>query len=159
MIHSIKYLLAAAGCLALLIGSPAVSGKGMQFDEFEASGELYVDCLGEMLAYEERIEVAYLSFETPSGNVHWIENWKFYLTATGMTTGRMWFGILPSPSQLHSGPVEVSQYAIRGVVRGISRATPGFAYTGSYKVTVNANGELAVENDTGGFEARCLGKK
>ncbi len=157
--HLKKLLMAAAGCLALLIGAPAVSGNGMQFSEFEASGELYVDCLGEVIAYEERIEVGSLSFETPSGIVHLIEKWKFYLTATGMTTGRVWFGILPSPSQLHSGPVEVGQYAIRGVIRGITRGTPGFAYTGSYKVTVNANGDLVVENDTGGFDARCLGKK
>jgi hypothetical protein len=159
MIHSKKVLAAAVGCLAMLNGSSAISGNGMQFDEFEASGELYVDCLGEVIAFEERIETATLEFETPSGNYHYIDQWKFYLTATGMTTGRMWFGVLPSPSQFHSGPVTVGQYAIRGVIKGIGKGTPNFAYSGSYKLTVNANGELVVEKDSGGFSARCLGKK
>ena len=84
---------------------------------------------------------------------------RLYLTATGLTTGRTWFGVLPAPQQVNSGPSEVVQYAIRGVIRGVEKGTPNFAYSGSYKSTVNANGELVVENDTGGFFARCLGKK
>ena len=154
-----RILLAIVGCLAMLIGPPAVSGNGIQRAEFEISDEVYIDCLGEVIAVEERVEVAYLTFNTPSGNSHLIDNWKFYVTATGMTTGRMWFGVLPSPSQFHDGPAQVGQYAVRGVVKGVDKGTPNFAWSDSYKVTVNANGDLVVEKSSDGFSARCLGKK
>jgi len=159
MIYLRRILTAAVGCLAMLGGSPAISGNGIQFDEFDSGGELYVDCLGEFITFEEHIETAYHEFQTPSGSYHLIDRWTFSLTATGMSTGRMWFGVLQSPGELNARASEVFQYAIRGVIRGIGPGTPNFAWTGSYKSTVNANGELTVENDTGGFSARCLGRK
>lgn len=88
-----------------------------------------------------------------------VDRWTFALTATGMSTGREWAGVLQSPTQLNGGPGEVLQDAIRGVIRGITKGAPNFAWTGSFKSTVNANGELVVLRDTEGFAARCLGKK
>jgi hypothetical protein len=157
MINVQRILTVPVACLAVFGGASVMAANGIQNDEFDASDELYVDCLGEVIEYEEHIDIRFHEFETPSGNYHLVDRWTFTLTATGMTTGRMWFGVLQSPGELNSGPSEVFQYAIRGVIRGIGNDTPNFAWTGSYKSTVNANGELVVENDSGGFLARCLG--
>lgn len=150
---------AALGCLALSAGSAAWANNGIQFSETSASGEIYIECLGEYIAFEEHIDMAFHQFVTPSGTYHMVDKWTFALTATGMTTGREWAGVLQSPTQLNGGPGEVLQYAIRGVIRGITKGAPNFAWTGSFKSTVNANGELVVLRDTEGFAARCLGKK
>ena len=148
----------AAGCVGLLTASAATSGNGIQFDETDGSGELYVDCLGEVLAFEEHYKIAYHEFETPSGTYHVVDNWTIHLTATGLTSGRVWYGRLPSPLQYNSGPGEVLQYAIRGVIKGVTPDTPNFAWTGYYKSTINANGDLTVERGSD-FAATCRGKK
>lgn len=148
----------AAGGLALLVGVGAAASNGIQFDEFDTGGDLYVECLGEILAFEEHIEVASHVFETPSGTFHVVDNWTFYITATGTISGRQWYGKLASPFQYNGASAQVQQYAIRGVLRGVTKDTPGFAWTGFYKSTVNANGEMVVERDSGGFSASCRGK-
>lgn len=148
----------AAGCVGLLTVSVASADNGIQFDEFDTGGELYIDCLGEVIAFQEHIKTAYHAFETPAGTYHVVDKWTFYLTATGLTSGRQWYGSLPSPGQYNSGPGEVNQFAIRGVIKGVTPDTPNFAWTGYYKSTVNANGVLVVERGSD-FSARCLGKK
>lgn len=153
-----QFLTMAAACAGLLITSAATSGNGIQFDEFDDGGDLYIDCLGEVVAFEEHIKTAYHEFATPSGTYHVVDKWTFHLTATGLTSGRQWFGRLPSPLQYNSGPGEVLQYAIRGVIKGVTPDTPNFVWTGYYKSTVNANGDLTVERGSD-FAATCLGKK
>jgi hypothetical protein len=151
-----RTLTTATGCIGLFAISMAMAGNGIEFDEFDSGGELYIDCLGEVVAFEEHIKTAYHEFETPSGTYHVVDKWTFYLTATGLTSGRQWYGTLPSPGQYSAGPGEVNQFAIRGVVKGITPDTPNFAWTGYYKSTVNANGVLVVERGSD-FSARCLG--
>lgn len=146
------------GCMALLTTSAATAGNGMQFSEDHFSGTLYIDCLGEQIDYEEHIQIWSHVFQTPSGTYHLVDNWKFYLTATGTISGRQWFGSLASPFQYNASAVEVFQYAIRGVIRGVSKDAPNFRWAGYYKSTVNANGDLVVERSAD-FSAACLGNK
>jgi len=157
MLQLRKVSIISAGCVGLLTVSAAMADNGIQFDEFDTGGDLYIDCLGEVIAFEEHIKTAFHEFEAPSGTYHVVDNWTFYLTATGLTSGRRWYGSLPSPGQYNAGPGEVSQFAIRGVIKGVTPDTPNFAWTGYYKSTVNANGALVVERGSD-FSARCLGK-
>ena len=158
MMQMKQFLTMAAGCVGLLTVSAATGGNGIQFDEFDSGGELYIDCLGEVIAFEEHIKTAYHEFATPSGTYHVVDKWTFYLTATGLTSGRQWYGSLPSPGQYNSGPGEVNQFAIRGVIKAVTPNTPNFAWTGYYKSTINANGDMTVERGSD-FAATCLGKK
>lgn len=148
----------AAVCLGLSTTQMATAGNGIQFGEQTQAGEIYIDCLGEMIAYEEVIRTQFHEFTTPYGTYHVIDSWKFYLTATGMTSGRQWYGILPWPFQGNIASGQVFQYVVRGMIRGVTPDTPNFSWTGDYKATINANGDLVVERGSE-LTATCRGKK
>lgn len=148
--------IASAG---LLPERSADAASGIQFQEFDVTGSVYIDCLGEFIDYEEHIRIAYHEFVTPSGNYHLIDSWKFTLTATGASTGRMWAGVLPWPGRVNAGHAEVVQFNVQGVIRAITKRAPSFFWGQTYKTTVNANGELVVERGSfDEFNIRCNGK-
>ena len=144
--------------LALLSAPSADAANGIQFDEMDFAGSVYVDCLGEFIDFEEHVDIASHEFLTPSGNYHLVDNWKFTLTATGQSTGRMWAGVLTSPGQINAGYAEVAQFSIQGVIRSITQHTPSFFWGLTFKTTVNANGELVVERGSFDTYVRCNGK-
>ena len=145
---------------ALLSMTSADAANGIQFDEFDVSGSVYVDCLGEFIDFEEHIRIAYHEFVTPSGNYHLVDSWTFALTATGASTGRMWAGVLPWPGRINAGHAEVVQFNVQGVIRAITKHAPSFFWGQTYKTTVNANGELIVERGSfDEFNIRCNGNK
>ena len=157
-----KRLATAAGLAvastALMSVPSANAANGIQFGEFDVSGSVYVDCLGEFIDFEEHIDIAYHEFVTPSGNYHLVDNWTFTITATGASTGRMWAGILKSPGQINAGHAEVAQFSIQGVIRSITKHAPSFFWGLTFKTTVNANGELVVERGSFDTFVRCNGK-
>ena len=145
---------------ALMSVPSADASNGIQFSEFDVSGSIYIDCLDEIIDYEEHIRIAYHEFVTPSGNYHLIDSWTFTLTATGASTGREWAGVLPWPGRINAGHAEVVQFNVQGVIRAITKHTPSFFWGQTYKTTVNANGELVVERGSfDEFNIRCNGKK
>ena len=149
----------AIASAALMSVPSADAANGIQFSEFDVSGSIYIDCLGEFIDYEEHIRIAYHEFLTPSGNYHLIDSWTFALTATGASTGRMWAGVLPWPGRVNAGHAEVVQFNVQGVIRAITKHAPGFFWGQTYKTTVNANGELVVERGSfDEFNIRCNGK-
>ena len=144
--------------VALLSVPSADAANGIQFDEFNVSGSIYIDCLGEFIDYEEHIRIAYHEVVTSSGNYHLVDSWTFTLTATGASTGRMWAGVLPWPGRINAGHAEVVQFNVQGVIRAITKDTPSFFWGQTYKTTVNANGELVVERGSfDEFDIRCHG--
>jgi hypothetical protein len=151
----------SAFTLAALIGAPyAYSANGIQFDEFDVSGSVYIECLGEFIDFQEHIRIAYHEFLTPSGNYHLVDSWTFTLTATGASTGRTWAGVLPWPGGVNAGHAEVVQFNVQGVIRSITKQTPNFFWGQTYKTTVNANGDLVVERGSfDEFNIRCTGPK
>jgi len=156
----LSLLAASAFITAGMFGSaPATAGNGIQFDAFDASGSVYIDCLDEFIDYEEHIDIAFHEFMTPSGNYHVIDNWTFSLTATGASTGRTWVGVLQSPGQINDGPADVMQWSIQGVIRSLTKGAPNFFWGFNFRSVVNANGDLQVLQDSGGTYARCLGNK
>ena len=78
----------SAGCLALVLGAAATADNGIEFGEFHTGGDLYIECLGEIISFDEHVQTAYHEFVTPSGTYHLIDSWKFYVTGTGSIIGR-----------------------------------------------------------------------
>lgn len=142
---------------AVLGVPPAGASNGIQFSENDVEGSVYVECLGESIEYKEHIDIAFHEFETPSGTYHMVDNWRFTLTATGESSGRKWAGVLTAPAQMASGPAEVFQVSIQGVMRSLTKHEPAFFWGLAFKTTVNANGELVVERGSFDTFARCLG--
>jgi hypothetical protein len=143
---------------ALLSMPPADAANGIQFDEMDFAGSVYVDCLAEFIDFNEHVDIAYHEFVTPSGNYHLVDTWKFTITATGQATGRTWAGVLTSPGQVNAGPGEVAQFSIQGILRSITKHAPAFFWGLTFKTTVNANGELVVERGSFDTFVRCNGK-
>lgn len=161
-----KSTLTGAAAATLLCSLQATAGppeekssNGIQFYEFDFFETVYIECLGEYVDVEEHISAASHAFTTPSGNFHVVDNWKFSAMWTGVSTGRIWIGQLTSPYQGNVGPGYVEQWSVKGVQKPITEGAPKFFYAGSFKTTVNANGELVVLNDASSGSVRCLGNQ
>ena len=145
--------------LVMMLGvSSANADNGVQFSEFDVAGDFYVDCLNEYVFFEEHVRISNHEFVTPSGTYHLVDNWTFTLTGLGESTGRLWAGVLPSPTTVNIGPAETTKVFIKGVVRPLTDDTPPFFWDLTYQATVNANGELVFERGEGVPVVRCLGK-
>ncbi len=147
------------GLLAGTIALPAVAGdsRGIDFIEVRDAWETYVPCLNEAVFDSYVYRLAYQEFETPSGNVHVVGNWKVESFWTGLNSGWEWVGRGNSPGgdhiKLDKGMVAqfVSNYQYKPLSSGAPRVKVQFRF----KLTVNANGEVVVERFDGSF--RCLG--
>ena len=153
-----KILTAAVAFAVILSISSASANNGIQFSEFDVEETLYIGCLGEDVFADQTIAVASHAFVTPSGNFHLVDNWEFTILWTGVATGRTWAAKLRSPFQLNIGPGETNQFVVKGVNHPLTGDGPRFFYSVYFKVTVTANGDLAVLRDSEGYSVRCLGK-
>lgn len=159
-----RRLIAAAILCGMALHSGASANNGT--DTYETSLNFpgfYVACLGEMVSGDVNIDGLYHEFDTPSGNHHLIDHWKYTVELTGLTTGRKWFGRGVSPFVANIGPGETSFFQDIWQVRPIFGDGPKIKVHIGFKVTVNANGELVVLKDDGGSVPQedwyqCFGK-
>jgi opacity protein-like surface antigen len=155
-------LILAVAALCLVASAAVANGPvATQIVEFEYDNpEVYIDCVGESVIGHVVGESRAHIFVTPSGTTHILDNWKFkvYHVFSG---NRVWIGSGVSPFQqntkLEKGAVQ--QWVTRMKFTPVDNDGPAYFYENSFKVTINANGEVVVFNDEipaiDGF--RCLG--
>ena len=147
-----------------LVASTAFCGepRGIQTSSFPVSYSFYAPCLGDVLTVTGTIYVRSHVFETNSGVLHIVNNW-YYDQFASSASGREWFNIGNSPYQanirLEDGLVENA--AVKGHFKPLTDDTPGLFMTGQFKMTVNANGEVVVQFETGWDfpNDKCVGPK
>ena len=148
--------------MGLLVGPMALSAfagdsNGIEFIEDAYTWEVYVPCLNETVFESGVIRIAYHEFQTPSGTVHVVGNWKVTSFWTGLNSGYEWVGQGNSPGQdngkLDKG--EVHQFVSNYQMKPLSSGAPRVKVQFRFKVTVNANGELVVDRFDESFH--CLG--
>lgn len=157
-------LLAVAALMLVASGTFAKDPVGNEVLPFEFDNPpVYNNCFGEIVNGHVVGETRYHEFETPSGTFHIVDQWRFKVYHTGTISGRVWVGYAVSPSQINT-KVEKGQVAqwvsnIKFVEAGEN--APAYIYQNSFKVTVNANGELVVlhDGDVVGDYFRCFGPK
>lgn len=121
----------------------------------------YVPCLGEEVLGYGFIEARFHQFETPSGTVHILDHantWTIY--NTGLTSGKIWVGYAQGPfeSNIRLEKGEVAQYVGKARFVPIDGHGPEWFGGGSFKLTINANGEVVVQNTTPDpGEFKCVG--
>jgi len=123
----------------------AAANNGIQTGEFDVfQPDFYIACLGESVQFEGKTFARYHEFETPSGNYHLVDNWRYAWEFTGLLSGRTWFARGVSPFTLNIGPGATQQWAEVIVAKPVTGDGPKFILQVNFKATVNANGELVV---------------
>ena len=80
----------AISLFAAIMALPALAGdsQGIEFLEQSYSGfEPYVPCLNKTAFESGVVRITYHEFETQSGTVHLVDNWKVTSFWTGLNTG------------------------------------------------------------------------
>jgi len=155
----------AAALTLVASGAFAKGPIGTQVLEFEFdNGQMYIDCIGEVVTRYVYVETRTHEFETPSGTYHFMDNWHFTAYHVGTISGRVWVGEAVSPyhlnARLEKGVVE--QWVTNGNFVEVGEHAPAYSYSAAFKVTVNANGEVVVlheDEDPLGANFKCLGPK
>ena len=128
--------------------------------EFEVPS-FYVPCLGEEVGGVVFGEARYHEFETPSGVFHVLDQWTFKSYRYGLSSETVWLGNQGSPFQWNTkiDKGEVQQWVSRGRFVPLDGHAPAFVGQDTFKVTINANGELVVMRDEtpDGEDMRCVG--
>jgi len=158
-------LFAMAALTLLASGAFAKGPIGTQVLEFEFDdGQMYIDCIGEVVTRHVYVETRYHEFETPSGTYHLMDSWHKTAYHVGTISGRVWVGEGVSPyhmnAKLEKGVVEQWTNNINFVEVG--EHAPAYSYTAAFKMTVNGNGEVVVlheDEDPLGADYKCLGPK
>jgi hypothetical protein len=154
-----KHLIAVAVLLLANGGAFAGSPKGIEVVNFTLTHSFYLPCLGEQIDTETSIEARQHLVETPSGTIHIIDNWQMIQYAVSSTSGQVWVGRGVSPFQMNIRAGEVQQWTSTGRYVPVDGHAPAFIYTNTFKVTINANGQLVVDRpdvpESEGF--KCVG--
>ena len=164
MFFSRRFIAFLAGFSAMFCFSGAAANNGIQTYQSDIDpAEFYIACLGESVRLEGTIFGRYQEFETPSGNWHLVDNWRYAFEFTGLITGRKWFARGVSPFTQNIGPGGTQQWAENIVAKPVAGDGPMFKIHVNNKVTVNANGELVVFFNTLDGVApedwyQCMGK-
>jgi len=141
-----RVLFAVLSFFGAIGASSASASNGIQhYEDGDVIPAFYIACLGETVKYEYRIYGSFHIFETPSGNFHLLDNWKFTVMMTGNDSGRTWYGGGPSPYQQNIGPGETLQYTANYKAKPLTGDGPTLKFRETFKLTVNAEGELVVE--------------
>jgi len=155
-------LFAVAVLTLVASGAVAKDPVGNEVLPFEFDNPpVYIECLGEIVNGHVVGETRYHEFTTPSGTFHIVDQWRFKVYQTGTISGRVWVGYAVSPFQMNTkleeGQVQQWVTSIRFVP--VDEHAPAYFYNNSFKITVNANGEVVVFNDeipaSDGY--RCVG--
>ena len=155
-------LFAAAVMTLVASGAYAKDPVGNEVLPFEFDNPpVYIECVGEIVNGHVVGEARYHEFETPSGTFHIVDQWRFRVYQTGTISGRVWVGYAVSPFQMNTklekGQVQQWVTNIRFVPVG--ELAPAYFYNNSFKITVNANGDVVVFHDeipaSEGY--RCVG--
>jgi len=161
---AMKKLLLGIAVAAFVAGGAFAKGPiGTVVYTWEIADEppFYVPCLGEFVAFYAFGEGRYHEFETPSGTIHILDNWTFNSYRYGMTSGTVWYGYQVSPFQLNARleKGEVQQWVSKGRFVPLEGNAPAFIGQDTFKITINANGELVVMRDEtpDGEDMRCVG--
>ena len=158
-----KKLLSGIAVATLAVGGAFAKGPvGTQIISFEYENPVfYVACLGEELRGYGFVEARFHQFETPSGTVHILDNWNTWtIYEIGLTSGTIWVGhgVGPSQSNIRLEKGQVTQFVSKGRFVPIDGHGPEWFGGGSFKLTINANGEVVVLNTTPDpGEFKCVG--
>jgi len=129
---------------SVLAGEP----RGVQTYEFSVpTNDAYIPCLNEIVSFSLSIEVRTHVFSTKNGTVHLLDNWTYSGFATGLSTGREWVigGVSPFQSNTKVDGSGVIQSIINQRYDPVAKGDTAFYRHDTFKITVNANGELVVE--------------
>lgn len=158
-----KKLLLAVAIATMVAGGASAKGPiGTVIVPFELDNDpFYVPCLSEFVAGHVIGEARYHEFETPSGTTHILDQWTFTIYNLGMTSGTIWVGYASSPFQWNArlGKGEVVQWVSRARFVPLEGTAPAYIGQDTFKVTINANGELVVlrEETPDGEDMHCVG--
>ena len=148
--------------LAPFVVGSALAGepRGVQTYEFSVpTNDGYIPCLDEVVRFDLTIEVRTHAFSTKNGMVHLLDNWTYSGFATGLSTGREWLirGVSPFQSNTKVDGSGVTQSIINQRFVPVAKGDTEFYRHETFKITVNANGELVVERlfAPGVEEFRC----
>jgi hypothetical protein len=147
--------------LAPFVAGSVVAGepRGVQTYEFATESDAYIPCLDEVVRFNITIEVRTHVFSTKTGTVHLLDNWTYGGFATGLSTGREWLnrGVSPFQSNTKVDGSGVTQSIINQRFDPVAKGDTAFYRHDTFKITVNANGELVVERlfAPGVEEFRC----
>ena len=154
-----KVLFAVLSFCGAIGASNASASNGIQHYEFNyTSPAEYVACLGETVKFEFSVYGSGHFFETPSGNFHTLDRWKVIVMMTGNDTGRTWYGGGPSTYTENVGPGVTLQWTANYKAKPLTGDGPILKIRDTYKLTVNAEGELVVEK-ANSEPWQCIGKK
>ena len=81
----------------LMAATVSAGGNGIQTFEFVLPVSGYVECLDEFVSGEYNVTVRYHLVETPSGSVHFLDNWRSLGVFEGLSSGTVWIGKAISP--------------------------------------------------------------
>ena len=154
-----KVLFAVLSFCGAIGASSAAASNGIQHYEFgDTYPFVYIECLGETVKFEFSVYGSGHVFETASGNFHVLDRWKFTVMMTGNDTGRTWYGGGPSTYTDNVGPGETLQWTANYKAKPLTGDGPILRVRDTYKLTVNAEGELVVEM---GYSEpwQCIGKQ
>jgi len=134
-----------AAMFATLIGPLVFAKTPFQTVEFSFSDEgIYIGCLGESVDVHTSVTVRYREFETPSGNYHYVDDWRFDSEWVGVLTGWTWLSKGHSTGVINDGSAYVEQWTGHEMAFPVTGDGPKFRYNQLFKLTVNAKGELKV---------------
>jgi len=157
-----KFLLGIA--MATLLAVPAIAKGpiGTQVLPIEVvSASVYVACLDEDVIGYVSGETRYHEFQTSSGTIHVLDKWSVTGYLVGQTTGRVWRADVRSPFQLNAKLENgvVNQYVESGRYLPLEGHAPAIISSGTWKITVNANGDLVVLHEMDAQGWHCVGPK
>ena len=152
-----------AAMLSVILGfsASAMADNGIQTVEFDLNipppDTVFVDCLNEYITGVTSITARAHEFETPSGNVHILDNWSYTTVFAGQSTGRAWTNRGVSPYHqniLKNG--ETLGFTDSSLARPVDEG-PRWRANYNFKLRIDANGDPAVFVEVSNI--RCLGPK
>ena len=153
----------------LFFVGPAAAGpsNGIQHTDWEFQlfgGPLYIPCVGESVTGTVHVTTRSHSFDTPSGNFHWVESFYGTVSMYSVDSDNTWIGHFAIPQNQNVKIKQGETFKLVGRENYVPDEGNGrhFFLKYTWIFTVNANGELNVVRELPDpflFDAvRCVGK-
>ena len=152
-------------CATILVLSSfctsALANNGMETFNFEEPRRFFVPCLAEFVSGTLYISANTHYFETPSGTVHFVENWRYVLQVSGEATGRMWIGngVAPFTDNLLKNSEKLG-FTDKVMMKPVDDG-PKWRWNFNSKAKFDENGDLVSLTEEFATDEffRCLGPK
>ena len=142
------------------VSTIAYASNAMQTYSFSDTRRAFIPCLGEYVSGTILVSAKGHFFETPSGNAHLVDNWRYVVELTGEATGRTWVGTGGGPlvdNIVKTG--EMFGFTDQMMMKPLGEG-PRWRFNMNYKAKFDEGASLVFEKDNvaTGEVWRCLGK-